>query len=364
MFSEAHANVPTKAPAPSPANALTQRCSQPTMPMHNIQLEHHFQRQQQQRLREQPQRQYSQFGQQQFHPYQTTVQTSAPPYATYPNAFQAFGYPAPGSVPLVNNIMYNPAAGFNTDAYGFVVGMGEKKLSFSSMPPAHKKTKKKTNVAKGSWTKAEDQLLKAAIEKHGMGSWQTISKLVRTRTAEQCRVRCRSISALNPDKKKGAFNETEDNLLKKITMVLIRNEVPGSPQKQHYMALSAGFTNTASAGTGRKRKNAGGKSESGNDEFWFRVANEFNAEMQKMNLQKPYERTRKQLKERWQYNLDPSLNRGKWTEKENSIILTEKRKYRRGGWSAIAKLLPGRTPDMVKQRFNELLQEKMERDIM
>ena len=117
MFSEAHANVPTKAPAPSPANALTQRCSQPTMPMHNIQLEHHFQRQQQQRLREQPQRQYSQFGQQQFHPYQTTVQTSAPPYATYPNAFQAFGYPAPGSVPLVNNIMYNPAAGFNTDAY-------------------------------------------------------------------------------------------------------------------------------------------------------------------------------------------------------------------------------------------------------
>ena len=120
-------------------------------------------------------------------------------------------------------------------------------------------------------------------------------RLVRTRTAEQCRVRCRSISALNPDKKKGAFNEvwqalqpqqnvrihsfcslhlhfsrvqTEDNLLKKITMVLIRNEVPGSPQKQHYMALSAGFTNTASAGTGRKRKNAGGKSESGNDEFW------------------------------------------------------------------------------------------------
>ena len=27
-----------------------------------------------------------------------------------------------------------------------------------------------------------------------------------------------------------------------------------------------------------------------------------------------------------------------------------------GGWSAIAKLLPGRTPDMVKQRFTELLQ--------
>ena len=69
---------------------------------------------------EQPQRQqYSQFGQQQFHPYQNNVQPTAPPYATYPNAFQAWsqqpgmaslGYPAgAGAVPLVNNIMYNPA---------------------------------------------------------------------------------------------------------------------------------------------------------------------------------------------------------------------------------------------------------------
>ena len=111
--------------------------------------------------------------------------------------------------------------------------------------------------SKGAWTKAEDQnvlsrlllllemlelmicsllgvfllQLKKAIEQYGMGSWKTISKYgvldaflrvffqiissrapflfreVQTRTAEQCRVRCRSISALNPDKKKGAFNE-------------------------------------------------------------------------------------------------------------------------------------------------------------
>lgn len=384
MFSEAHALVPTKPPAPTPASTFNHHRCAPQMPIHSLHLEQHFQRQQQQqRLREQPQRQqYSQFGQQQFHPYQNNVQPTAPPYATYPNAFQAWsqqpgmaslGYPAgAGAVPLVNNIMYNPAGtGFvSPETYhGFVAnigGMGERKTSFSSMPPATKKPKKKGPAnprSKGAWTKAEDQKLKKAIEQHGMGSWQTISKEVQTRTAEQCRVRCRSISALNPDKKKGAFNETEDNMLKKITMLLIRNDAPGSPKKQHYMALSAGFTNSAPAATGRKRKNAG-KAESGNDEFWFRVANEFNAEMQKMNLQKPYERTRKQLKERWQYNLDPSLNRGKWTEKENSIILTEKRKYRRGGWSAIAKLLPGRTPDMVKQRFNELLQEKMERDIM
>ena len=57
-------------------------------------------------------------------------------------------------------------------------------------------------------------------------------------------------------------------MLKKITMLLIRNDAPGSPKKQHYMALSAGFTNSAPAATGRKRKNSG-ESESGNDEFWF-----------------------------------------------------------------------------------------------
>ena len=49
MFSEAHAHVQTKPPAPPPATTLTQRCSQP-MPMHNIQLEQHYQRQQQQLL--------------------------------------------------------------------------------------------------------------------------------------------------------------------------------------------------------------------------------------------------------------------------------------------------------------------------
>ena len=57
-------------------------------------------------------------------------------------------------------------------------------------------------------------------------------------------------------------------MLKKITMLLIRNDAPGFPKKQHYMALSAGFTNSAPAVTGRKRKNSG-ESESGNDEFWF-----------------------------------------------------------------------------------------------
>ena len=176
-------------------------------------------------------------------------------------------------------------------------GMGERKTSFSSMPPATKKVwepcprakldvtfcahvcfdlsfdlcflfcllqpKKKGPAnprSKGAWIKAEDQKvlsrlllllemlesmtcsllhvfllqLKKAIEQHGMGSWQTISKYevldsflrvffqitssrapfifreVQARTAEQCRVWCRSISSLNPDKKKDTFNEVWD----------------------------------------------------------------------------------------------------------------------------------------------------------
>ncbi len=55
-------------------------------------------------------------------------------------------------------------------------------------------------------------------------------------------------------------------MLRDIAAVLIRADVDGSPKKQHYMAVSAGFSQPPS---GRKRKNSDVKKDvNGPKEFW------------------------------------------------------------------------------------------------
>lgn len=72
-------------------------------------------------------------------------------------------------------------------------------------------------------------------------------------------------------------------------------------------------------------------------------------------------RTGKQARERWTNQLNPHLKKKNWSAEEDYTILVLRTQLG-NKWSTIAGILPGRTDNSVKNRFNSTLQRAM-RDI-
>jgi hypothetical protein len=65
----------------------------------------------------------------------------------------------------------------------------------------------------------------------------------------------------------------------------------------------------------------------------------------------------KQCRERWFNHLDPGIKKGEWSEEEDHVVFESQLVFG-NRWSEIAKLLPGRTENAVKNRFNSSARKK------
>lgn len=157
----------------------------------------------------------------------------------------------------------------------------------------------------GKWTSEEDEALRQGLSKHGERKWRLISDNVPGRSPIQCLHRWTKI--LKPGLIKGTWTKEED-------LILASWVQEQGPTK------------------------------------WAKCSKRISG------------RNGKQCRERWCNNLDPEVKKGKWNADEDAIIFNM---FQGTGakWAFIAKFLPGRTENSIKNRFYSTIRKMNHRKI-
>ena len=151
---------------------------------------------------------------------------------------------------------------------------------------------------KNIWTIEEDTLL-LNLTWNIRKKWKIISNSFKNKSAYQCKLRYKLI---NPNIKKSIWDMLEDKKIIKGVCIFKNN--------------------------------------------WNKISSKFLPN-----------RTSNQIRERYINILDPNLKKDKFTFEEDRLIVNLYNKYG-SKWREIKKYLPGRSGDMIKNRFNSSIKKK------
>ncbi|GAB2261678.1 hypothetical protein Droror1_Dr00002675 [Drosera rotundifolia] len=154
---------------------------------------------------------------------------------------------------------------------------------------------------RGQWTYEEDEILRRAVERYKGKNWKKIAECFKDRTDVQCLHRWQKV--LNPELVKGPWSKEEDEAI--IQLV----------------------------GTYGPKK-------------WSTIAQHLPG------------RIGKQCRERWHNHLNPSINKEAWTQEEE-LMLIQGHQVHGNKWAELAKLLPGRSDNAIKNHWNSSVKKKL-----
>ncbi|XP_068635259.1 transcription factor MYB3R-3-like isoform X2 [Aristolochia californica] len=163
--------------------------------------------------------------------------------------------------------------------------------------PSHRRTTGPIRRAKGGWTPQEDETLRNAVESFKGKCWKKID-----RSEVQCLHRWQKV--LNPELIKGPWTPEEDDKI---------------------IELVAKYGPTK----------------------WSVIAKTLPG------------RIGKQCRERWHNHLNPKIKKDAWTVGEELALIQAHRIYG-NKWAEIAKVLPGRTDNSIKNHWNSSLKKKLD----